>query len=352
MMAHPEEMDMKRRESYPILLLLTLLIHAPCETRAQELKREAIIEGAKKEGKVQIYALLAVPEHMQIIQRFKEKYPFIEPSLYRATSERLYTRIENEARANSHLVDVIGVSGFQFYQLLKRGLIGRYESPERKFFDPAFRDKDGRWTAYYVNPLVTAFNTHQVTPQDAPKDYNDLIDPKWRGKLVMEEEEIEWFATMMSFWGDEKALAYMRRLAAQNYVIRHGHTLMTQLVAAGEYPAAVLVYAPQTQYIRSAGAPIDWHALNPTVAGTNLMGLAAKAPHPNAAMLYIDHMLSEEIQKDYLSSRFFKVSARQGIASTVAQKLSKVKLIPADMTQSENYEKHRKRFREIFMGGR
>src|SRR5512145_2041837 len=77
---------------------------------AQEIKREAIIEGAKKEGKVQIYGLLAVPEHMQIIQRFKEKYPFIEPALYRATSERLYTRIENEARANTHLVDVIGVS--------------------------------------------------------------------------------------------------------------------------------------------------------------------------------------------------------------------------------------------------
>jgi iron(III) transport system substrate-binding protein len=127
---------------------------------------------------------------------------------------------------------------------------------------------------------------------------------------------------------------------------------MTQLVAAGEYPAAVLVYAPQTQMTRSAGAPIDWYPLNPTVAGTNLMGLAAKAPHPNAAMLYIDHMLSEEIQKDYLSAKFFKVSARQGIASAVAQKLSKVKVIPADMTQSENFEKQRKRFREIFMGGR
>jgi iron(III) transport system substrate-binding protein len=319
---------------------------------AQEIKREAIIEGAKKEGKVQIYGLLAVPEHMQIIQRFKEKYPFIEPALYRATSERLYTRIENEARANTHLVDVIGVSGFQYYQLLKRGLIGRYESPERRFFDPAFKDKDGRWTAYYVNPMVTAFNTRQLSAQEAPKDYADLIDPKWKGKLVMEDEEIEWFSTMMGFWGEEKGLTYMRRLAEQNYVIRHGHTLMTQLVAAGEYPAAVIVYGPQTQSTKNAGAPIDWHALNPTVSGTNLMGIAAKAPHPNAAMLYIDHMLSEEIQKDFLSGKFFKVSARQGIPSTVMQKLSKVKVIPVDIVQSEYFEKHRKRFREIFLGER
>jgi iron(III) transport system substrate-binding protein len=334
------------------LLAGTALLLAIVAAAAQEVKRDAIIEGAKKEGKVQIYALLAVPEHMQVIQRFKEKYPFIEPELYRATSERLYTRIENEARANAHRVDVIGVSGFQYYQLLKRGLIGRYESPERRFFDPAFRDKDGRWTAYYVNPMVTAFNSRQVTAQEAPKDYADLIDPKWNGKLVMEDEEIEWYSTMIGFWGEEKASAYMQRLAAQKYHIRHGHTLMTQLVAAGEYPAAVLVYGPQTQLTKSAGAPIDWHALNPTVAGTNLMGIAAKAPHPNAAMLYIDHMLSEEIQKDYLSGKFFKVSARQGIPSVIMQKLSKVRVIPVDMTQSEHFEKHRKRFREIFLGER
>lgn len=335
-----------------LLAILSLLLLVPSSLFAQEVKREAIIEGAKKEGKLQIYGLLAVPEHMQIIQRFKEKYPFIEASLYRANSERLYTRIENEARANTYLVDVIGVSSFQFYQLMKRGLIGRYESPERRFFDPAFRDKEGRWTAYYTNPMVTAYNTRQVTAQDAPKDYGDLIDPKWKGKLVMEDEEIEWFATMMSFWGEEKGLAYMQRLAAQNYLFRAGHTLMTQLVAAGEYPAAVILYGPQTQSIRNSGAPIDWHPLNPTVSGTNMMGIAAKAPHPNAAMLYIDHMLSEEIQKDFLSNKFFKVSARQGISSAVMQKLSKVKVIPVDHTQSENFEKHRRRFREIFLGGK
>lgn len=331
------------------VLILSLLIAA--ESRTQEIKREALIEGARKEGKLQIYGLLAVPEHMQIIQRFKEKYPFIEPSLYRANSERLYTRIENEARANSHLVDVIGVSSFQFYQLMKRGLIGRYDSPERRFFDPAFKDKEGRWTAYYTNPMVTAYNTRQVTAQEAPKDYGDLIDPKWKGKLAMEDEEIEWFATMLSVWGEEKGLAYMQRLAAQNYIFRSGHTLMTQLVAAGEYPAAVILYAPQTQSVRNAGAPIDWYPLNPTVSGANLMGIAAKAPHPNAAMLYIDHMLSEETQKEFLTNRFFKVSARQGISSLIMQKLSKVKVVPVDLSQSENLERHRKKFREIFLGG-
>ncbi len=319
---------------------------------SQEKGRRAIIEGAKKEGKLQLYALLVVSDHMQIIQRFKEKYPFIDVALYRATSERLYNRVETEARANTHLVDVIGVSGFQMYQLVKRGLIGKYESPERRAIEAGFKDKDGYWAAYYVNPLVMAYNIRQVSPQEAPKDYPDLLDPKWKGKLVMEDEEIEWFSTVLSFWGEQKAMAYMRRLAAQNFHFRHGHTLMTQLVAAGEYPGAVLLYAPQTQYTKSIGAPIDWNSPNPTVTGLNLIGIAAHAPHPNAAMLYVDHMLSEEIQRDYISGKFFKLSARRGVTSAIQRRLKDVKTIPADISQSEQLEQHNKRYREIFLSGR
>jgi iron(III) transport system substrate-binding protein len=178
-----------------------------------------------------------------------------------------------------------------------------------------------------------------------------LLDPKWKGKLVMEDEEIEWFSTMMSFWGDEKGTAYMRRLAAQNFNFRHGHTLMSQLVAAGEYPGAVFVYGPQTQFIRSTGAPIDWNAPNPTVAGVNLMGVAAHAPHPNAAQLYVDHMLSEEIQRDFLAGKFFKVSARKGVANAIQQKLAHVKVIPVDISQSEHLDKHSKTYRELFLAG-
>jgi iron(III) transport system substrate-binding protein len=346
---------MRRLAGFVPVLLLALSLNGlvfVAETFPQERNRDAVIEGAKREGKLQIYALLVVSDHMEIIQRFKEKYPFIDVALYRATSERLYNKIETETRANSHLVDVIGISGFQMYQLVKRGLMGKYESPERRFYDAAFKDKDGRWTAYYVNPMVTAYNTRQVSAQDAPKDYSDLLDPKWKGKLAMDDEEVEWFATMLSFWGEEKGMAYMRRLAAQNYQFRHGHTLLTQLVAAGEYPGAVLLYAPQTQYTKSRGAPIDWNALNPTVTGLNSMGVAARAPHPNAARLYVDHMLSEEIQRDYISGKFFKVSARKGINSPVQQKLKSVQLIPSDVAQSENLERHTKKFKEIFLSGR
>ncbi|MBI4488802.1 MAG: extracellular solute-binding protein [Deltaproteobacteria bacterium] len=346
---------MKRPVRFIPIFFLALAFNVSVLTgkgASQQKRPEAILEGAKKEGKLQIYALLVISDHMQIIQRFKEKYPFIDVSLYRATSERLYNKIETEHRANAHLVDVIGVSGFQMYQLVKRGLMRKYESPERRSYEPGFKDKEGYWTAYYINPLVMAYNTRQVSAQEAPKDYENLLDPKWKAKLAMEDEEIEWFSTILSVWGEEKGSVYMRRLAAQNFHFRRGHTLMTELVAAGEYPGAVLLYAPQTQFTKSKGAPIDWNPPNPTVAGLNLMGVAAHAPHPNAAMLYVDHMLSEEIQRDYISGRFFKLSARKGVTSLIQQRLKEVKVIPAEISQSEHLEKHTRRYREIFLSGR
>src|SRR5262250_685179 len=301
----PIERKRTMKRAVQLLLSLCLVIGDMLATNAQpqEIKRETIVEAAKKDGKLQIYALLVVSDHMQM------------------------------------------------NQLLKRGLIGRYESPERRYYESGFKDKDGYWTAYYVNLIVTAYNTRQVSAHDAAKDYADLLDPKWRGKLVMEDEEIEWFSTMMSFWGDEKGTAYMKRLAAQNFNFRHGHTLMTQLVAAGEYPGAVFVYGPQTQSVRAAGAPIDWNALNPTVSSMNLLGVAARAPHPAAAQLYIDHMLSEEIQRDFLAGKFFKVSARNGVANAIQQKLANVKVIPLDISQSEHLDRHAKKYREIFLAG-
>lgn len=343
---------MKRLVRLIPISFLALAFNASVLTGKAASQQKSILEAAKKEGKLQIYALLVISDHMQIIQRFKEKYPFLDVSLYRATSERLYNKIETEHRANAHLVDVIGVSGFQMYQLVKRGLMRKYESPERRSFEPGFKDKEGYWTAYYINPLVMAYNTRQVSAQEAPKGYENLLDPKWKAKLAMEDEEIEWFSTILSVWGEEKGSAYMRRLAAQNFHFRHGHTLMTELVAAGEYPGAVLLYAPQTQFTKSKGAPIDWNPPNPTIAGLNLMGVATHAPHPNAAMLYVDHMLSEEIQRDYISGKFFKLSARKGVASVIQQRLKEVKVIPADISQSEHLEKHTKRYREIFLSGR
>jgi iron(III) transport system substrate-binding protein len=132
-------------------------------------EQPALIEGARKEGNLMIYSLLAVPDHSRIVNRFKEKYPFIEVSLIRpGASERITARVMTEARAGRHLVDVIGVSRLNMFHLLQRGLLMNCESPERQQFDAAVKVKKGFWTAFYVNPEVMAYTTRTVPAAAAP----------------------------------------------------------------------------------------------------------------------------------------------------------------------------------------
>jgi iron(III) transport system substrate-binding protein len=180
------------------LVLVAFLENHPFANAAEQ---PAVIDGARKEGNLMIYSLLAVPDHSKIVNRFKEKYPFIEVSLIRpGASERITARIMTEGRAGRHLVDIIGVSHLNMLQLIRGGLVMSYDSPERQQFDPAFKDKKGLWTAFYVNPEVMAYNTQLVPAATAPKNYQDLLDARWKGKLVLEQTAVEWFAVLVQRW--------------------------------------------------------------------------------------------------------------------------------------------------------
>jgi iron(III) transport system substrate-binding protein len=255
-----------------------------------------------------------------------------------------------EARAGRHLVDVIGVSRLNMFHLSQRGLVMSYASSERKQFDPNFKDNKGHWTAFYVNPEVTSYNTNMVSAGTAPKSYQDLLSPTWKGKLVMENTAIEWFAALLQHWGEEKGLAYMRRLAAQNLKTLNGNTLITQLIAAGEHHAAVSLNGPRVELTKRRGAPIDWVALDPTVVDLVTIGIAANAPHPNAAKLYIGHVLSREVQEGLLEDRFVKPSGRIDVNSAFMAKIrgARVQMISPDDTLQEQWERYEKLFQKTF----
>jgi iron(III) transport system substrate-binding protein len=173
---------MQRTAIIWIFGLSLAVLFLPLTTAADQ----QIIEGARKEGKLMIYSLLAVPDHSIIVNRFREKYPFIDVSLIQpGASERITARVMTEALAGQYLVDVVGVSRLNMSHLIQRGLLMSYDSPERQGFDPAFKDKKGFWTAFYVNPSVMSYNTHLVPPPAAPKSYPDLLDARWKGKLVL-----------------------------------------------------------------------------------------------------------------------------------------------------------------------
>jgi iron(III) transport system substrate-binding protein len=348
---HSQIKDQRKLPVCLLGLMLVALLLDGFSLVAESAQPQSVIEGARQEGKLLIYSLLAVPDHSKIVNRFKEKYPFIDVSLIRpGASERITARVITEARAGRHLVDVIGVSRLNMFHLIQRGLVRSYESPERQNFDVNFQDRQGYWTAFYVNPEVMAYNTHMIPASAAPKNYQDLLESRWKGKLVMEETAIEWFATLVRHWGEDKGLSYMRRLAGQELKMLRGNTLITQLIAAGEYAAAVSLNGPRVELTKRRGAPIDWVAPDPTVVDIVTLGIAAQAPHPNAAKLYLNHVLSKEVQEGLLEDELVKPSGRNDVKSSFMAKIraARVQMIFVDEATGEQWERFEKRFQTIF----
>ncbi len=169
---------------------------------------------------------------------------------------------------------------------------------------PAHRE----WAATLLSVWVQVYNTQLIRKEDLPRTYRDLLDPRWKGKLGIEAKNQDWFASVVDVMGGgEKGLKFFRDLVAQNGIsARTGHTLLNNMVIAGEVPLALTVYNYMPEQAKKKGAPIDWFALEPAVARSNAIGVARRAPHPNAALLFYEYMLGEGqqylVKMDYVPS--------------------------------------------------
>ncbi|HLN87853.1 MAG TPA: extracellular solute-binding protein, partial [Candidatus Limnocylindrales bacterium] len=244
--------------------------------------RDQLIDGAKKEGEVVVYASMNLEEANTMIARFEQKYPFVKVKLNRADSEKLLTRILVEARAKRPFADVIQTLGFGMHTLKKSQLLGQYLSPENGYYPKEFKE-EGYWTTVYTNPYVVAYNPRLVGKEQLPRKYEDLLHPMWQGKMMMEPTKVDWFGGVLQIMGKEKGLKYMRDLAKQNIMNRIGHDLLAQLVAAGEGLLDIDIPAPSVDRVRKRGAPIDWVAFPPAPASLIGIGVAAQPAHSNAA---------------------------------------------------------------------
>ena len=310
---------------------------------------DAVVAGAQKEGELITWAVGEIPFQMMVVERFKKKYPFMRKvDAVRIPSERLRTRLMTEAQTGKGSnVDVLGLSGFELLFLAEKGFFAPYRSPEASAVPDGFKDAHGHWSSYYVNTMVTAYNTRQVTPREVPQRWEDLLDMKWKGKIAFFEEEYEWYANFLKIVGREKGLDFMRRFAKQELQFRGGHTQMVQLLAAGEFPIMAVAFAPRVSVVRESGAPIDWVALNPTFSLPVGMGLYKSAPHANAARLYVDFMLSKEIQQEVWVNAAWKGSARKDVTPK-DPRWQGIKVMPLDLSFAHSYEEIARDFQQIF----
>ena len=252
-----------------------------------------LVEGARKEGKLVWYTAMSSSDAKPILDAFVKTYPFVEAEFVDITSSRLIQRVNLEALAGKSLFDVASANNLAAIadKLLP------YFPPEADGIPKEFKDPKGRWIGYDHNYYVLAYNTRMVSKAEVPKRYEDLLDPKWKGNILMDEGDHSWYGALIGAWGKERTDAFMKKLAAQEIQWRRGHTLLLQLVAAGEAPLG-MPYANSTERLKRQGAPVDWvDTLKPIVTGLNYIGISAKANNPHRAKLFVDFILSRHVQE-------------------------------------------------------
>jgi iron(III) transport system substrate-binding protein len=324
-----------------VILMITVLV---CGT-AHGASREELIEAAKKDREVVFCTTTNLEEANSMSRQFKAKYPFLEVNIIRAEGERIITRILQEARAKKTLVDVVQTPAFYLHALRKRGIMGDYASPEDRFYPPTFK-QENYWTTTYYNPYVVLYNTKLVAAQDLPKRYEDLLSPFWKNKMILEKDKIDWFTAMLEIMGREKGVRYMRELSKQTPMLRIGQTLITQLVAAGEASLQVNSNAVTVNRLKQKGAPIDWVAAGPLPGLMVGVGLTAQAPHPAAARLFVDFLLSKEGQQMYQGAG--RLVARSDLPQDESLRVRGAQIVPVDPAWAENFDADSKLMKEIF----
>lgn len=257
---------------------------------------QRLVEAARKEGAVTFYTSMQTPESKPLSQAFEKKYG-IKVNLWRATSDQVIQRAITEARGGRNAMDVVETNAPEVEALAREGVVAEYFSPHFKDFPEWALPAHRKWTSARANVWVVAFNTNKVKREEIPSTYEGFTDPKWRGRIGIESTDQDWMYAVVQFLGEQRGMDLFRKLAAMKPDMRLGHALLGELIAAGEIPVGLTVYSGNADSVKKKGGPIDWVAVEPVVGRPQAVAVATQAPHPNAALLFADYMLSPEGQK-------------------------------------------------------
>jgi iron(III) transport system substrate-binding protein len=256
-------------------------------------RTQRLIDGAKKEGAVTLYSSAVVTDSTAIIDAFTAKYG-VPVRLWRGSSEDILRRAVTEARGGRYDADVAETAGSEMEGLDREKLLAEVSSPLFAQLIPRAVVPHRGWVTDRLSIFTAAYNTTIIHPEDMPKSYEDLTDPKWKGKLGLEADDANWFMAVADQMGEAKALTLFRKIVATNGMsLRKGHTLLSNLVVASEVPLGLTVYGYRVTELKRRAAPIDGVILPPGLALPTGIGAFNKAPHPNAALLFMDFYLTE-----------------------------------------------------------
>ena len=273
-----------------------------------------LLKGAQGEGELVYYGTLPINEFLPLARVFNRRYRSIALHHYFSPRDGILARTLTEARAGRHAVDVVQVDLSYGFQLLNADLVQPYTvASDKRYFDGTY-DPDGAWHSMYSLTTALIYNTNLVKPPQAPKNYDDLLQPAWKGKMVFDPEAGYILAAMEAAWGREKAVGYLAKLAKQDITYRRGGTLTTQVVSSGEFPIGIAINGETSAGVREKGAPLGFSVLPPAIVKPEGYFVAKNAPHPHAALLFSEWVLSDEAQS-FLAGTLGKGSAMRGVKS-------------------------------------
>ena len=256
-------------------------------------REQRLVDAAKKEGTLNLYTAMNLVNMEVLTQAFEKKYG-IKVSIWRSGSENVLQRIVTEAQGKRFGVDVVETPGPELESLQREKLLQEVKSPFLKDLIPEAILPHKEWVATRINVIVQAWNTAKVKKEELPQKWEEFLDPKWKGRLGIEALDSEWFAEIVKGMGEEKGVKFFKDIVATNGLsVRKGHSLLSNLVASGEVPLALTVYNYRTEQLKGEGAPIDWYAIEPAIALPAGVAVLKNVPHPNAAVLFYDFMLSD-----------------------------------------------------------
>jgi iron(III) transport system substrate-binding protein len=298
-------------------------------------REKLLLEGAKKEGQLTFYTSntwVAGP----VSQAFEKKYPFVKANVWRSDSKSLLKRLTEEVAAGRFLGDVVESSPEYMEILAKNNILQEYWSPDLKAYDDEAKMKGKKGVYAWTNREIyisLGFNNKIIPAAEAPKTVKDYLDPKWKGKMSIAGTTtgVQWVGAVMDAMGRE----FLEKLGAQEISVQNmSGAALSGLVASGEVPLSPTIFNSNIFTHKQKGAPVEWRPVEPVVAGVGTSGMVANAPHPHAALLFLDYLHSKEGQQVAMKGGLS--SARNDLDS-FESKFKKIYL--ENKYTSEQYEK-------------
>ena len=271
---------------------------------------QKLIDAAKKEGEVVWYSTLIVNQLVRpVAEAFEKKYPGIKVKYSRTPAGEMALKLQNEIRANAVQADLFDANSAFFQAMPLKNLV-EYKAEAAKDYPDELKDPQGRFTAVNVFTMTAGINTSLVPKDQWPKTYEDLLDPKWKGKMAWTTDLTPngppgFIGGILASMGEKKGMEYLEKLAKQNIVaVPASQRVVLDQVISGQYQIGLMIFNHHAVISAKKGAPVAWLRIEPVVSTGNYVGLIKNSPHPNAGKLFEEYLLSKEGQETFQKANY------------------------------------------------